>query len=360
MLALAFLLTMSHSPPDNEPQITVLLLSNRNLSTVEIHSAKIVCDERVLTEQHLMLELDNGRLRAGKTLCKQVTTTAPFSLHLGAEHRSYFGTLSARALNDEIELVGTLRVEPYVEAVVSAELDSAGAAALEAQAVVSRTFAHAAMLHRRHAAAALCDLTHCQLYRGADTVSTAAKNAVGATAAQVLSLGGVSLRPTYFHAACGGHTSAASDVFSETWSGPGVADLLDGKPACGSAEHFQWRFETARADIAAVFATPVRGAAVTALRRDTGGRILEASAFQKRMSGAALLSALGQGFGWQSVRSVRFTTRETDSTTRFEGTGVGHGVGLCQAGAQARAKHGASARAILKHYFPEHVIVKVP
>ena len=36
----------------------------------------------------------------------------------------------------------------------------------------------------------------------------------------------------------------------------------------------------------------------------------------------------------------------------FSGRGYGHGVGLCQAGALARLKTGASVNAVLAHYFP--------
>jgi SpoIID/LytB domain protein len=36
----------------------------------------------------------------------------------------------------------------------------------------------------------------------------------------------------------------------------------------------------------------------------------------------------------------------------FKGGGWGHGVGLCQYGAQGRAKKGESYRVILDHYYP--------
>jgi stage II sporulation protein D len=36
----------------------------------------------------------------------------------------------------------------------------------------------------------------------------------------------------------------------------------------------------------------------------------------------------------------------------LEGTGQGHGIGLCQAGAKAMAEHGANFRRILVYYYP--------
>jgi stage II sporulation protein D len=41
----------------------------------------------------------------------------------------------------------------------------------------------------------------------------------------------------------------------------------------------------------------------------------------------------------------------------LRGIGQGHGIGLCQAGAQAMAKAGADFREILAHYYPNTVIV---
>ncbi len=43
-----------------------------------------------------------------------------------------------------------------------------------------------------------------------------------------------------------------------------------------------------------------------------------------------------------------------------EGTGQGHGIGLCQAGARAMAEEGADFRQILSHYYPNTTVVNWP
>jgi stage II sporulation protein D len=61
---------------------------------------------------------------------------------------------------------------------------------------------------------------------------------------------------------------------------------------------------------------------------------------------------LGRVLGWAQVRSDWYTTQDAGGSIIFEGRGGGHGVGLCQEGAERMAFHGMNYRAILKHYFP--------
>jgi SpoIID/LytB domain protein len=50
--------------------------------------------------------------------------------------------------------------------------------------------------------------------------------------------------------------------------------------------------------------------------------------------------------------SAHFDLQRRQDRYLFEGRGFGHGVGLCQAGAQARAANGMSALSILAFYYP--------
>lgn len=51
-------------------------------------------------------------------------------------------------------------------------------------------------------------------------------------------------------------------------------------------------------------------------------------------------------------------TKSSGGTAVFTGRGFGHGVGMCQHGAQAMAHSGSTYRAILKDYYPGSKIVK--
>jgi stage II sporulation protein D (peptidoglycan lytic transglycosylase) len=56
--------------------------------------------------------------------------------------------------------------------------------------------------------------------------------------------------------------------------------------------------------------------------------------------------------GWNAVPSNSFETREEGDSVILEGSGQGHGIGLCQRGAEAMAAGGANFREVLRHYFP--------
>ncbi len=66
------------------------------------------------------------------------------------------------------------------------------------------------------------------------------------------------------------------------------------------------------------------------------------------MSASAFRFALGRAFGWNLVPSDRYQIH----WPVFEGTGSGHGVGLCQRGADQMGTAGRTWREILAFYFP--------
>jgi stage II sporulation protein D len=72
---------------------------------------------------------------------------------------------------------------------------------------------------------------------------------------------------------------------------------------------------------------------------------------------ALSVSDVRSRFGSDTVRSLWLREIDFDRTQAvplvvIEGSGRGHGVGLCQWGARGMALNGASAPAILAHYFP--------
>jgi len=270
-----------------------------------------------------------------------------------SQTRRYPGVLSVRLAATTLRFFDRVDLEDYLPSVVAAEAGDAPPAALEAQAIVSRTFAVASLGRHHSEGYDVCDLTHCQVFPGLGKETKAARAAVTKTKGQVLLVGGVVLKPAYFHSACGGHTSSAEDVFRGEGVGVGVADELDGGVACQGAPEFAWDFKVDRTELATALGVKPDGSAFEPLRRDAGGRVLEVRSFGKRMSGTEFQSAVGRAFGWTSLRSMKVTAEQVENVVRFHGRGFGHGVGLCQYGARARAERGESAASILKRYFPD-------
>jgi stage II sporulation protein D len=89
-----------------------------------------------------------------------------------------------------------------------------------------------------------------------------------------------------------------------------------------------------------------RSASGRALRLIFTGRGPAAS-----ISASSLRFAIGRAFGWNRVRSDLYEIEIEGDQIIFHGRGAGHGVGLCQAGAEQMAAEGKSYRQILNFYY---------
>ena len=263
--------------------------------------------------------------------------------------------------------VERLDVDEYVSGSVPAEaalggLDPATArATAEVQAIVARTYAFAN--RRRHAQEGfdLCATTHCQVYRPLShwpaPIAELARDAARATSGLVITYGERPIN-SVFHADCGGHTSDAASA----WRGASPPYLLgmpdtfcvkDGAPA--------WRAEVSMPDLRRA----LNGSDATRVGRrlddleiteqDAAGRAVHVTLHGARtvaVRGERLRSMINASLGPRAIKSTRFTVRRDGRKLLFEGRGFGHGVGLCQAGALARARAGHSPRDIIAHYYP--------
>ncbi len=70
------------------------------------------------------------------------------------------------------------------------------------------------------------------------------------------------------------------------------------------------------------------------------------------MKGDVLRTVLNRTLGERALQSTLFSVNEQAGGFVFEGVGFGHGVGLCQRGAMARARRGETMREILGTYYP--------
>jgi stage II sporulation protein D len=237
---------------------------------------------------------------------------------------------------------------------------AASARVYEVQSVIARTYA---MTHRRRHGAEgfdLCDTTHCQVYQPdrirTSSFSATAEVAVARTRGYVLRVGSATI-DALFHADCGGHTTTPAAA----WRGTNHAYLAAREDVVPGLTHRTWTFDASEADwrtllngdprtsVGAVF----RLMEVTATgpgERVTSVRLVGAR--ERVVTGDVLRTVVTAAKGVRSLMSTRFTIHRTPAGFRLVGSGFGHGVGLCQVGAIARAKRGDSLAEILAHYFP--------
>jgi len=165
---------------------------------VHLEAARITCDGKPLPRS-IDAEASVREVRVGEARCLQVIAEDDTAVAVTVKdtQRKYAGQVRVSLQGGLLRLVNVVDVEAYLPSVVSAESDGGRPAALEAQAIVSRTFALTGLKRHQGAGYHLCDLAHCQVYRGRGVASPEAEAAVKKTAGQVLLIGGIVLKSTY-------------------------------------------------------------------------------------------------------------------------------------------------------------------
>ena len=257
-----------------------------------------------------------------------------------------------------LNLAAELPLEDYVAAVIGGEAGNMRSTeALKAMAVVARTYA----LHfrGRHAAQGfdLCDSTHCQIMRPSQ-ISDRTRAAAESTQGELLWFEGVTAA-TYYHKDCGGSTEqSGEDLLAVARSLPYLTQHAD--PWCQRRGGSRWQATLRKSNIAeALRSAGVRGPRViehiVVAERSSAGRVRKL-----RLAGEPAVSvdeetfyrAVGQGLGWNSIRSALYEIEDRGDSVTLRGRGEGHGVGLCQAGAEAMGEEGHSYTDILAFYYP--------
>jgi stage II sporulation protein D len=235
----------------------------------------------------------------------------------GKIQRRYRGTLDMKVVAGEVVPVVTMDLEAAVaDAVYAESLAGTPLEALKAQAVVTRSYFVAG--RGRHANFDFCDLTHCQALREAPPRGNPVLVAVVATRGLIITYDETPVA-TMFTRSCGGHTLTPADI-GIPWHG---------YPYFSVVCNFCYKH-------------PVRWTEIVSWQ--------DAATLSGHREAARL--KVDRRLGWNAVPSNNFIDTEAAGEIVLQGTGQGHGVGLCQRGAGAMAQEGDDFRTIIEHYFP--------
>lgn len=296
-----------------------------------------------------------------------------------------------------LTVINVVELESYLAGVLPLEIGrgrpASALAALAAQAVAARTYAAGRMGAQRARGFDLYADTRDQVYGGASVEDSLTTQAVELTAGLVL-WRGAQLADAFFHSTCGGHTAANHEVWPAT-ADPllcGVADRRpDGRPWCAASRYTAWQQQWSWSELETVLQRtlpvyldharqPSRAAwgadafrpeepgrdgrtpgpllAISVLERTAEGRVavleIVTVAGRYRVRGDQTRRVLRpQAHGAQILRSAWFDLEVAPGRSiTARGRGWGHGLGLCQMGALARAEAGQAAADILAHYYP--------
>jgi stage II sporulation protein D len=248
-------------------------------------------------------------------------------------------------------------LEKYVAAVLAGESSVLRSdEAMKAMAVAARTYA--IHFRGRHSAEGydLCGTTHCQ-HLDPGAVTQRLESIANETAGQLLWYQG-KLALACYSRNCGGITEDAAAVWS-TRSAPYLCSHPD--PYCTRQGPSAWHWSAHPLDIATALRRwqlkiPPGIPQIDVVQHTASGRarvlVLSGNGEPIRISASSFRFAMGRGLGWNTVRSDRFDIQPLNGRLLFQGSGEGHGVGLCQRGADRMGVEGHSYREILAFYYP--------
>jgi len=270
-------------------------------------------------------------------------------------NRDFRGELELRMVagsnGDEILVVHPLPLESYVAGIVAAEVpQSFHKEALKAQAIVARTYAMWQKYRRLDAPYHLDSSVLDQVYKGVNSEHSAADQAAKETEGLTLTYQG-KVVPAYFHSACGDHTESSLAAFGEKQG------YLPGVPCgfCKGSIAHDWKLNLSKHELSQRLSSLVKGAVkkVSVATRSPSGRAeridVVASGGTKRISANDFRRLVG----YVKIRSTWITgISESGGQFHFTGKGFGHGVGMCQWGANGMAQKGHAYDQIIQKYYP--------
>lgn len=255
--------------------------------------------------------------------------------------------------NSTLSVINNIELEDYLYGVLYHEVSHKWPMeVLKAQAIAARTFA---VYQKRQNALQPYDLRsdiYSQVYGGRTSERWATTRAVNLTEGKVLAFNG-EIFPAYYHATCAGYTEDASSLWNID-----IAPLKGVKCVfCKNSPHYRWKKEVSLWRLQNKLKEKGykigRINSINILSTDKSGRAEKIE--MKDGTGISIIMAakeFRQMLGPNEIRSAKFDVSIKWEHAVFDGSGWGHGVGMCQWGAYGLAKKGKKAEEILKFYYP--------
>jgi len=339
-----------HPPPELRIRAEAGHAQMRNCAT---------CKQTAITEVVLHAWGSSIRVETSKTPTSELRIGGAFQMNAtGAPPLRADFPIEIHASDSRLLITAFMPMEEYIAGVLAGETGNFKSdEALKAMAVAARTYA----MHfgGRHTLEGFdfCDTTHCQDLRLAG-MNGRLRSIADATAGEVLWYDGEPAA-TYYHANCGGTTEDGRFVLGNNEArAPFLVQHSD--QYCVRNGSTQWRTEIGKHELQTALAAegivvPGKLRTISVLRRTSSGRVEFLSVKGSStitVPALSLRSAVGRHIGWERIKSNWYDVSDTGERLAFHGRGSGHGVGLCQVGAEVMGEEGHSYREILSFYYP--------
>lgn len=304
--------------------------------------------------------LGAGKIQVGTLQASQTIILEPAAgTLLEWNKNSYSGKIYIIPAGNTFHLVEHTPLETYLYGVLPYEMSySWPIEALKAQAVAARTYTLKTLENVKNKNFDVFSDVRSQMYKGGGKQYASVKKAVDETRGEVLVYQD-KLFFTYYHANCGGGTD---DVRS--WN-PGAQSI---KPLSGASckydshsKSHSWQMNVSHAKVE-TYAKSVGLSgdlkSIKIVRKTDTGRATNLTIKTSKGTKTVPCGKFRLATGIRSCKITKLSVRKKD--VYFEGKGYGHGIGMCQDGANGMASSGKNYKKILKNYYPGAELKKLP
>jgi len=297
---------------------------------------------------------------------------------IGKRRMTFRGKLRVIAAGGKVGLVNVVSLEEYLASVVGKETYGHWhIETLKAQAIAARSYA---LYHMKNVPPSrdfdvYAGSAKSQAYgEGTASENEKSRQAVKATRGVVLTYNdddsGDRIFEAFYHSTCGGRTVPVQHYFT---GGKAVRPLGGVKcNYCTKSKHFRWQYRLSAEQLRKNFLSSTGGME----NLDRIGRIEVLEEDRTADGRAKIVSIWTPEEGsprWPvpvaifkkqvpagvKFKTDRFTVAMDGSEVVVEGHGFGHGIGMCQFGAEEQARRGRRAAGILRYYYPGSKLVRV-
>ncbi|MBP2683811.1 MAG: hypothetical protein H6Q79_1850 [Deltaproteobacteria bacterium] len=267
-------------------------------------------------------------------------------------NREGIGRIRLLARKGELLAVAVVPLEAYVAAVLSREVPPRfHPEAVAALAVAVRTYAAGAAEKPRDPAYDVVGGVEDQVFDGMEGVSAVFREAADRTRGVVVRYRG-ELARTVYHSTCGGRTEDAGSVWGKDI--PYLRALYCDD--CADSPVYRWEYRMSEAEghrvAKALGVPPGKDLRIAVAARTRTGRASRVRISSSGVSRELQAAEFRRAAGYAKIRSLKMEIVPVAGEFRITGEGWGHGVGLCQFGANGMARRGAGYREILVRYYP--------
>lgn len=343
-------------------QVRVLLYKGKKLPRL-IFEKKYLVFNRM---DDLILRGPRGALKvpkAGFPLFSQVFSGGLVRLN-GKSYKGHFYLV--RKKNNWL-FINETDLPKYLRGVLPSEMNpSWPLEALKAQAIAARTYGLYHVLKNNGMPYHVHSTTASQVYSGTGGVNTNIDKAVTETRGIVLTYKG-KVFPAFFHSTSGGITEKGDALWGKKKFGfTKIVKTEYGK----NSPYYTWKtmmpverflnFLKRKFDMDSIKSFHI-------VKRSDSGRVKSIRLIGKKNGENTSQEIDGNkfrlAFGAGKLKSLLFELGESSDGQKqnivFEGRGYGHGVGMCQWGANDMARQGKSAREILEYYYNNIQLEKI-